>query len=296
MVRAIDPRRSRMLLAGMIVLHLVLVSRQVDTPGGGTLLDSVVFTLLSPVQSLVGWGVRGVREGWGGYIALWGEHRENERLRERLGYLDALLQRRQGKVAEVERLRGLLGLRQILPLETSVAEVIAGDGMPWFRTLTIDKGARDRVTLNAPVISPSGVIGRVVALGPHAARVQVILDPQCGVGVRIERSRITGVVSGLIASRTARAPEAIDTGSGELALRYVPALGDVVVGDVVVTSGLDQIFPKGLMIGRVQSVKPNSSGLFKEIVVAPSARFERLEEVLVLHHVPQDVSVTEWVK
>jgi rod shape-determining protein MreC len=140
------------------------------------------------------------------------------------------------------------------------------------------------VVLNAPVISPAGVVGRVVRVGPKAARVQLVLDLQSGVGVRIERSRVTGVVSGMAVAREDRSSDATESGSGELTMKYVPQLADVVVGDVVVTSGLDQIFPKGLMVGRVRTVKTSSTGLFKDIVVSPSAHFERLEEVLVLQY------------
>jgi rod shape-determining protein MreC len=132
------------------------------------------------------------------------------------------------------------------------------------------------------VISATGVVGRVVGLGPHAARVQLLLDRESGVGVRIERSRITGVVSGQAGFA--------DTVGGDLSLKYVPTLADVVVGDVVVTSGLDRMFPKGLMVGRVRAVT-QGGGLFKEILVTPSARFERLEEVMVVRVRPEDLTL-----
>jgi rod shape-determining protein MreC len=127
----------------------------------------------------------------------------------------------------------------------------------------------------------------VIAVGPQAARVQILLDKASGVGVRIERSRITGVVTGKAGYG--------DTAGGDLDLMYVPVLADVVVGDVVVTSGLDRIYPRGMTVGRVRSVKVGG-GLFKEILVAPSARFERLEEVMVVRQRPEDLRFTRALR
>ena len=165
--------------------------------------------------------------------------------------------------------------------------VIATEGVPWFRTVTLSRGRDDGVSLNAPVISTTGVVGRVVAVGPHAAKVQLLLDHESGLGVRIERSRITAVVSG-------QAGFADQVGN-LLAMNFVPVLADVVGGDVVVTSGLDRMFPKGLMVGRVQSVK-TTGGLFKDILVAPSAHFEKLEELMVVRRRPDDIVFTQEVR
>jgi rod shape-determining protein MreC len=139
--------------------------------------------------------------------------------------------------------------------------------------VTLNKGRDDGIVLEAPVLSPTGVLGRVISLGPHAAKVQLLLDSQGGAGVRIESSRVTGVVSGQVGVEGAAA--------SDLVLKYVPELADVKTGDVVVTSGLDRIYPKGLVVGRVRSVS-KGSGLFKDILVEPSARFDQVEEVLVV--------------
>jgi len=194
---------------------------------------------------------------------------------------------KQHQAREAERLRGLLELRQSLPFETIVAEVVTRDNVPWYRTLLINKGKDDGVKLEAPVISPTGVVGRVIERGPHAAKVQLLLDQQSGVGVLIERSRVSGVVSGQVGFA--------DQSPTDLAMRYVPELSDIAVGDVVVTSGIDRIYPKGLVVGRVRFVGPGS-GLFKEVLVAPSARFSALEEVLILQVSGEEPSLTEAVR
>jgi rod shape-determining protein MreC len=282
-----ETRKSRILLAGLVLGHLVLISRQVEGGHGGTLIDQVVFAFLSPFQKLVGGGVAGVSGTWRGYVDLRRVHAENESLQDRVRALEMELQQKQEQVREAERLRDIAGVKPLLPVETFVARVIATDGLPWFRNVTIDKGALDGVSLNAAVLSAQGVVGRVIAVGPQAARVQLLLDKASGVGVRIERSRITGVVSGRAGFG--------DRAGGDLELKYVPILSDVVEGDVVVTSGLDRIFPRGLMVGRVSAVT-TGAGLFKEIVVTPSARFERLEEVMVMRPRHEDHRLTRDVR
>jgi rod shape-determining protein MreC len=286
MARVLDARNSRLLLGALVLAHLVAISRQVDGGGGASLLERLVFAALSPFQRGAGGLVRSVSDTWHGYVDLRGVREENRRLNERLRVVETLLQERQHQARESERLRDLLELRQILPLESVVAEIVTREGVPWFRSIVVNKGRDNGVELEAPVISPSGVVGRVIEVGPMAAKVQLLLDGASGVGVRIERSRVTGVVSG---------PVDLDAGSTDLVMKYVPALAEISVGDVVVTSGLDRVFPKGLVVGRVRSVGPGA-GLFKEILVAPSARFGEIEEVLILRGPRPDTQLTEAVR
>ena len=273
MAQVAPARRSRFLLVALALVHLAVISHQVDGGGGVSLLQRGLLRVLSPLQDGVGSVVGGVAEVWRG----WGFHRqtyeENVRLQQRVRRLETELLARSGGAQEAERLRELLALRQEIPMDTLAARVVGRDGVPWFRSLTIDKGEADGVALDAPVMSPTGVVGRVFAVGPHAARVQVLLDRDGGAGVLLDRSRVPGVVSGQVSG-----PEA---GAEDLVLKYVPERADVVVGDVVVTSGLDGIYPKGLVVGRVRFIGKGSS-LFRDIRVEPSARFDRLEELLVV--------------
>jgi rod shape-determining protein MreC len=268
-----DATRTRFLLVGLILLHLAAISHQVDAGGGVSLLQRAILALLTPVQRGMDEVVGGISEAWRG----WAFHREtyeqNRRLEARVRELEAEVQVRAHRAQEADRLRELLGLRRALPLETIAAQVVGREGVPWFRTLTLDRGEQDGVVLDSPVLSASGVVGRVFQLGPHAARVQVLLDRDAAAGVLVDRSRVPGVVSGQISG---------PAGGGEdLVLKYVPERADVQAGDLVVTSGLDRIYPKGLVVGRVRLVT-RGSGLFQDVRVEPSARFERLEEVLVV--------------
>jgi rod shape-determining protein MreC len=287
MALAVPARRNRLLLVGLVLAHLVAISHQVDGGGGLSLLQRGLLGALSPLQRGVGAVVGGVGEAWRG----WAFHREtyeaNRRLEGRVRQLETELQARSFQAQEAQRLRELLGLRQAVPMDTVAAQVVGREGVPWFRTLTLDRGEADGITLDAPVVSPTGVVGRVFAVGPHAARVQVLLDRDGAAGVLVERSRVSGVVSGQVSSPVA--------GAEDLVLKYVPERSDVVVGDVVVTSGIDRIYPKGLVVGRVRFVG-KGSGLFRDIRVEPSARFDRLEEVLVVRQVKEPLETPRSVE
>jgi rod shape-determining protein MreC len=171
--------------------------------------------------------------------------------------------------ALADRARGLgqlLALRDRSNLSTTAAEVIAASATPDFRTATIDKGSRDGLRPDMAVIAPAGVVGRVVVPSARAAKVQLLIDRNAAAGALIERSRAQGVVTG--------------GGGDRLRLEYVSEVADVVVGDLVVTSGIDGIYPKGFTIGRVESVE--KSGGSWRVVVKPSVDFSALEEVLVV--------------
>jgi rod shape-determining protein MreC len=287
MAQAVAARRSRLLLVGLVLVHLAAISHQVDGGGGVSLLQRSLLWALSPLQRGIDAAIGGVAEVWRG----WGFHREtyveNRRLEARLHELETELQARSRRAQEADRLRELLGLRKALPLETLAAQVVGRDSVPWFRTLTLDRGEQDGVALNAPVLSATGVVGRVFAVGPHAARVQVLLDRDAGAGVMVERSRVPGVIAGQVAGAA--------SGADDLLMKYVPARADVVVGDVVVTSGLDRIYPKGLVVGRVRSIG-DGSGLFRDIRVEPSARFDRIEEVLVVRRTQEALETPHSVQ
>jgi rod shape-determining protein MreC len=287
MAQAAPARRSRFLLVGLALAHLVAISHQVDGGGGVSLLQRGVLGLVSPLQRAVSRTAFYAAELWHGFVFHRETYVENRRLRGRVRELETELQLRAYRAQESVRLRELLELRQAVPLDTLAAQVVGRDGVPWFRTLTLDKGEADGVRLDAAVISATGVVGRVFAVGPHAARVQVLLDRDSGAAALVERSRVMGVVSGQVAAAGALGED--------LALKYVPERADVAVGDLVVTSGLDRIFPKGLVIGRVRTIGA-VAGLFRDVRVEPSARFDRLEEVLVLRTPPPPLETPRSVE
>ena len=142
------------------------------------------------------------------------------------------------------------------------------DATNWFKTILIDRGSQAGLRRNFPVVAPDGLVGRVVEVTPYTAKVQLITDPVSASGGLLQRTRVTGIVSG-------------NLGAG-LKVRYLPLLADVAVGDEVVTSGMGGVFPKGIPVGRVVAVERKSGALFQEAVLQPKVDLGRLEEVLIL--------------
>jgi rod shape-determining protein MreC len=172
--------------------------------------------------------------------------------------------------ALADRARGLeqlLALRDSSGLSTAASRIIAGSASPDFRTLTIDKGTVDGLRTDMAVIAPSGVVGRLVVPTVRASKVQLLVDHNAAAGALIERTRAQGV--------------AIGNGENRLRLDYVSESSDVAVGDLVVTSGIDGIYPKGFTIGYIDAVEKNGTA-YKHISVRPAVDFSRLEEVLVV--------------
>jgi rod shape-determining protein MreC len=267
-------RRTRYLVISVVVGHLVLISAQVGTRTGASLLEAVVFGGFAEVQRATAWSVGGVQDVWSGYVDLRGLHHENEALRARVAELEVRLQEERALARRGERLQLLMEMRSAVPQKTLPADVIAADATVWFRTVTIDRGWRDGVAKDMAVISPRGVVGRIIDQpAPHASRVQLLVDRSAGVGALIERSRAGGVVVG-------------DEDGRGLRLEYVPTLADVKIGDVVVTSGLDGIYPKGYVIGRVTRVEEGGT-TYALIRVEPAVDFSSLEELLVVLDSPR---------
>ena len=237
------------------------------------MFEGVTFGLFSEVQRGVARVVGGVAGFWNGYVGLLSVQAENDALRESVAELQVRLQQERALAQRARGLEELLGLRRDVGFSTVSARVIAGDAIPYFRTLTIDRGTGDGVRRDSAVVSPDGVVGRVVGNpGPRAARVQLLVDRSAAAGALIERTRAAGVVMG-------------NADQGVLGMEYVSNLEAVEVGDVVVTSGADGIYPKGFPIGKVEVVR-RGPGLYQTIHVRPTVDFSDLEDVLVIVREP----------
>ena len=273
-------QRPLLVFAGAIVLHVILISAQVSTTAGIPIIQVVTFGLFSELQRGTMTSVDGVRGVWTGYVALRDAQEENEVLKRELQRLQVRLQEERAQAQRAENFRQLLELRQRAGVDTVAAEVIAGPATIEFRDMTIDKGSADGVHHDMAVISPAGVVGRVHQSGPRAARVQMLIDFNAAAGAMIERTRAQGI--------------AVGQGS-TLRMDYVAGTADVKQGDLVVTSGIDKVYPKGFVIGTVESVA-RGSGTYQEITVHPAVDFTRLEEVLVVTTPPAAVTAEEIAK
>ena len=262
-------QRAGYLFLAVIVGHVILISAQVNSPSGVPVLDTVVFTAFSEVQRAVGSMVDGIRGSWRSYVALRGAHDENESLRGELTRLRVRLQAERALSSRSRQLQRLLDTRMNTPLTTVAATIISADPTLWFQTVTINRGRRHGLETDQAVVAAAGVVGRTFGtIAPRAARVQLIIDENAAAGAIIERTRVAGVVHG-------------GNGTPGLQLEYVSNLANVRVGDAVVTSGVDGIYPKGFRIGRVVSTEPGPD-LYQRIAVEPAVDFSALEEVLVV--------------
>jgi rod shape-determining protein MreC len=247
--------------------HIILISAQVNSRSGVPVLEQVTFGVFAEVQRSMTVVVSGVRHFWSGYVGLRDVREENAELKQQLADVQIQLQQQRALADRSRGLDRLLGLRERLMLNTVAAEVIALGATPDFRTMTIDKGSQQGLKSDMAIIAPAGVVGRVVVPSLRAAKAQLLIDRNAAAGALIERSRAQGVVVG--------------AGDELLRLEYVSEIADVAVGDVVVTSGIDGIFPKGFVIGRVETVE-RSGRTYRRITVSPAVDFSSLEEVLVV--------------
>jgi rod shape-determining protein MreC len=271
-------QRPGVVLGGAILLHVVLISAQVNTASGLPVLQVVTFGSFSEVQRGTMAMLDGVRGLWSGYVALQTVQEENTALRTQLQELQVTLQQERAEAQRTDNLRQLLELRERAQLDTVAAEVIAGAASPDFRTVTIDKGSSDQLATDMAVISPAGVVGRLVLPSRRASKVQLLIDRNAAAGALIERTRVQGVVVGI--------------GDGMLRMQYVPGTADVKTGDLVVTSGIDGIYPKGFVIGTIDHAD-RGAGAYHEIVIRPAVDFARLEEVLIVRTPPASRTAAE---
>ena len=260
--------RRYALLLGVLFTSLFLLT--IQTRGGGpTRAADLLALTLNPVQSVLARVHRAALGTWHTLVdwrAVRSEnaalHAENERLR-----IQALQVRETDQ--ENRRLRRLLALRDRLPLTTLTGEIIGREGGGWARSLTVNRGRSDGIAQQMPVIVPEGLVGRVAQVRAGASVIQLLNDPASTVGAVVQRTRTAGLVEG--------------EPSGGLRFKFMARDGaGVTAGDLIVTSGVGTLFPKGIPVGRITAIEDKGSALFHFAVVTPAADFARVEEILLL--------------
>jgi len=267
-------QRTGYLFIAVTIGHIILISTQVNTNRGIPILEAVTFGVFAEVQRGASSAIGGMQTSWTDYVALQRVRSENERLQKEIAQIRVGLQQERALAQRSRTLEQLLDLRtQAVDLATVAANVIAGGASPDFRTITVDKGTADGLRPDMAVIAPAGVVGRIITPSTRAAKVQLLIDRNAAAGALVERSRAQGVAEG---------------SGGDLRLNYVSGTADVQVGDTVVTSGIDGIYPKGFVIGQIQSVQRGAGG-FDTIVLRPAVDFSSIEAVLVVTTPPAAV-------
>jgi rod shape-determining protein MreC len=259
--------KSLVLLAGVILLQVLLLAVQIKRDSQGRLIRSWTVGALSPFERAGSYGFGWFRDAWRNYFALRGAKKDNEDLRRENDGLKLRIAQLEGKASEADRLAALLHFRQTQADVPMVAARVIGGG-PGTASLTIelDRGEHDGIRRDMGVITPDGVVGKIIDAYPNTSQVLLLTDRESGVGAKFADSGIQHPVGGV--------------GETMLAMKYVPNDDEVNVGERVVTSGTDRIFPRDLPVGTITEIKPGNP--FKQIRVKPAANLEKLEEVLVL--------------
>jgi rod shape-determining protein MreC len=260
--------RAVFVLIPLLIMHLVLLSLQIADPAGVLLIRKWVLMTQSPFINISSQISAAVRSVWTNYIELHGTREENSRLQETIRQLSLQQQQMEEMREENNRLHQLLSVTQLSPITTLGARVVARTPDFLSNVLYIDRGQKDGIRLNAPVMSGLGIVGRIVLVSNGDSQVQLITNPDASIGVMLEKTRLPGVLRG--------------SGNSLLEMNYISNTEQVEAGDLVVTSGLDGVYPKGLPVGRVvESRKGNS--VFLIIKVEPSTDLIHLEEVSVMN-------------
>jgi len=264
--------RNVSILAAAVFLQLIGLAYQVkkqtskDSEESSRLLRVWAISAITPLEQGIVRLQTGTGNLWHNYVYLRGVRQENRDLQEKLQKLQLEQVRLQQDATQARRLQSLLGFKEQFIDQTVAAQVIGSSGSEQSRVIYLDKGSKDGIKEGMPVIAAEGIVGKVILVQSNVSQVLLINDQTSGVGTILEQSRLQGVLKG--------------RASGQLVLDKVMSEEDVKTGERVLTSGGDQIFPKGLPVGTIGEVK--RGGEFLQVQVKPAAALSHLEEVLVI--------------
>lgn len=268
--------RTVIFIGVFIVAALVLLSYSLKYDSGQSGAKRLVLELAAPVQILFNASIESVENAWTRYIHLVGLEEDNRSLKAKVAGLQSELLLYKEGYLEAQRLKKLFSLQNEYPYNFIAARVIGKEQAALSKALWINKGSMHGLKPGMPVLVQPGLIGKLTDVSWHTSKIQLLIDETSNVDVLIQRTRVQGIARGL--------------GSRGCMVRYISKIQDVNEGDVVVTSGMSNIFPKGLLVGKVTHVDRMDVGLFLQIRVAPFADFTAMEEVMVLASDRQDVS------
>jgi rod shape-determining protein MreC len=224
--------------------------------------------IVSPLQNAVTASIQSLRSMWMHYFFLVSTEKENDSLKKMLaGTIYDVNHCKETEISN-DRFRKLLDFKNASKLHYLPAGVIGKDPSHWYKTLVINKGVSEGITKGLPVVVPEGVVGQVIDASDHYAKVLLIIDSNSAVDALVQQTRANGIIKG--------------DSEGRCLLNYVSRKEVVNIGDAVVSSGLDGVFAKGLLIGKVTDIIRNKAGIFQDIEVSPFVDFDKIEEVLVV--------------
>ncbi len=276
-------RKAPWILAVLLLSQVILMSTNARHPDSEqSFLRVWLVTAFSPVVHGADAVISSVRDTFSSYTANRHAREENAELRDQIDQLTAERNKALERQAELDVLRTQLALPSRPQYREIAANVFSRDAVLWFRRLTIDRGTLDGVKRDMPVATAGGIVGRVISVGPNYAMVQVITDKHAGLGAMLQESRAMGEVHGLDNDRCE--------------LKNISTRENVEVGESVVTTGLDRIYPKGLLVGTVESIEADPNAPWHRIIIKPAAPVDRVEHVFVLLVEQKDLKLDETGK
>lgn len=268
MIKYLKEYRFYITLFLFLLIPILAIDTSTRAPRDYRVYDRVIVGITTPIQRMITWTLDQMVSGFHNYVYLLQTRKENATLYEENRKLLNLIASLRETEQENTRLRKLLGFEEQHRLDTVVARVVAKDVSTEFRAIRINRGENAGIKKNMSVVTQEGVVGRVLRTTASTADIVTILDLLSAVDAIVERSRARGVVEGMT--------------DEVCSLKFVQRMDDIVVGDLLVTSGLGGIFPKGIPIGTVSKVIRKPFGITQEVEVRPSVDFSKLEEVLVI--------------
>jgi rod shape-determining protein MreC len=262
-------KKMVLIVGGIVLITVNVILLSITSKSRSTLgVGRVGLSFVAPFQEIVSRSVRFARGVWKHYFLLVSVAQENEILKKMLN--ESIGNNNQWHEIELAntRLRNLLNFQKTPNNQVLAAEVIGKDPSGWFKTVIIDKGKAEGLQKGLPVVLPQGVVGQVIEVSSHYSKVMLIIDRNSAVDALVQRSRARGIIKG--------------SSADQCRFEFVLRKHDVQIGDTVIASGLDGVYPKGLLIGRVSDLGGRKSDIFYDISVAPFVDYETLEEVLVI--------------
>ena len=260
--------RTPLVVAATLFFVLAVLSLSFKRAPVIKTVEGVIISLTAPAINGLNTVGSSLKRIWLDYFYLVGVRQENLELKRQVAEYDQKEVRYQEALLQARRLEALLDLKKLLALPVAGARVVAYDPSQWSRCVIIDMGKSEGASLGLPVLSGGGIVGRIIEVYPHYAKVMLIVDRDSGADAMVQRTRLRGILQG--------------KGGNRCSLEYVPKNADVEVGDMVLASGLGGIFPAGQIFGRVTQVDKGSGGPFQEIIVTPRENLSALEEVLIV--------------
>ncbi|MBW2648395.1 MAG: rod shape-determining protein MreC [Deltaproteobacteria bacterium] len=252
----------------LVVASLTIFSLNFKSPGKAGLFKKIALEMAAPLNYAVNSVFSSIGGAWERYVMLVGLEGENRELKARVTFLMKEVNDYREMSLEYVRMKKLMNIRGNIGFPTVAARVVGRDRLSVFRTVLIDKGTADRIKPGFPVITEEGVAGRVIEASWNVSKVLLLVDYNSNIDAIIQKNRCRGVLQGC--------------GRSGCELKYVQRSEDVKVGDVVISSGLAGVFPKGLVLGRVAAVDKEEAGLFQRIRVSPAVDVNKMEDALVI--------------